>query len=898
MQKNLLHRLFVLFFAAFSFGSIAQNPGSCLAPSITTLMPDSNKVTVNWINNNMGTVSTVNLIEYTTSPVSSSSSWTSVLVNTPGTSFVINGLTSCKNYIFRMRTNCSSNTISPYSSYKDVKTLGCATATVCATPVINTIVSDSTKATVSWYATVAPPAVGNYVVEYTPSPLSNSSIWQSVSTANTTLTVNGLQMCTGYLFRVKSVCSPTSSSAYSSVRDTKTKGCVVVTPCNAPYISSVSADSTKATVSWVSNNTAATATYTLEYTAAPQSSSSVWTAVNTSSTSATISGLQMCTGYVFRVKANCSATSSSAWSSIRDTKTKGCVVVLPCYAPSITSVTTDSTKATVTWVGNSTTLAGSYTLEYTPSPLSTSSVWAAINSSSLSATVTGLQMCKGYLFRVKANCSATQSSAYSSVKDATTKGCALPCYAPVIGNILADSSKVIVAWSSSTLGAGGNFTLEYTTTPITNTSVWTAVNSTTTTATITGLQMCTGYAFRVKANCSATSSSAWSSVRDTKTKGCPVIVPCATPIIGTIVADSTKATINWSTSGTTGAGSYTVEYTISQQTTPLVWTAVSSTTNSVTITGLQMCTGYLFRVKSNCSATSSSAWSSIRDTKTKGCAVVVTCSKPVIGNVSSDSTSATISWASVNSLPVGYTVEYTPSPVSSGSTWTSATVSSNTFTATGLLSCKEYVFRVKANCSATSSSAWSSTRGVVTKGCPVTAVCVKPYNLNNTSTQNGVVLSWAGNGLMYQVRYKKSTNLNAVWTVVDSITTKTLSIGNLTNCTRYIWQVRALCTNSVWSSWSDIKVFGTLGCPKQQSLVISPNPGTQFNVFYSLESEAKVTFDIIDIQGRLVRQFDAGLVYSGDNVFNMEESDLNSGMYFVVLKVNGVQHDVQRWIKE
>ena len=895
MQKNLLHQLFVLFFAVFSFGSIAQNPGACLAPSITTLTPDSTKVAVSWFNNSMATVPVVNVIEYTASPFSSSSVWNSITVNTPGNSFVVNGLTSCKTYIFRMKTICSSNASSPYSSYKDVKTLGCATNTmVCTTPVINTVVSDSTKATVSWYATVAPPAVGNYTVEYTVSPLSNSSVWQSVNTTNTSVTINGLQMCTGYLFRVKSNCSPTLSSAYSSVRDTKTKGCPTTITCPVPVIGTITADSTKATINWAMSGTTGAPSYTLEYTTAPQTSASVWTSLTTTSTSATVTGLQMCTSYLFRVKANCTSTISSAFSSIRDTKTKGCVVVLPCYAPTITSVVSDSTKATVTWASNNTT--ASYTLEYTTAPQSSTSIWTPVTSTSLSATVNGLQMCTSYLFRVKANCSATQSSAYSGIKDTKTKGCALPCYAPIIGNIIADSTKVVVAWSSSS--TTGNFTLEYTTTPISNSSVWTSINTSSTIATITGLQMCTGYVFRVKANCSATSSSAWSSLRDTKTKGCPVIIPCPTPIIGTIVADSTKATVNWSTAGVTGTTSYTVEYTVAPLTNSSVWTAVNSSTTSVTISGLQMCKGYLFRVKANCSATSSSAWSSVRDTKTKGCPVVIPCSAPVIGNVSSDSTSATINWASTNSAPVTYVVEYTISPVSTSSSWTSVTVTGNTFTATGLQNCKEYVFRVKANCSANSSSGWSSLRGVVTKGCPVTAVCVKPYNLNNTSTQNGVVLTWAGNGIMYQVRYKKSINLNAAWTVVDSVTAKTLSIGSLANCTRYIWQVRALCSNSTWSSWSDIKVFGTLGCPRQQSLVISPNPGTQFNVYYTLESEGKVSFDVIDIQGRLVRQFDAGHVYSGDNAFNIEESDLNSGLYFVVLRVNGVQHDVQRWIKE
>ena len=892
MRKNLLRSLFFLIFTAFSFGSMAQNSGFCPAPSITTLLPDSNKVTIGWFNGGMATVPVVNIIEYTVAPVSSNSVWNSITVTTPGNSFVINGLTACKNYIFRMKSNCSANSSSPYSSLKDVKTLGCAATVFCAAPNIGTVSTDSTKAVLSWNATVPPSSAGNYTVQYTAAPLSNSSVWQSVNTSNTNLAISGLQTCTAYLFRVKANCSSISSSSWSAVRDAKTKGCAV--PCTAPIIGNIVADSTKAVVSWTSSSTGGGTNFTLEYTAGPVTNTSVWTSVNTSASTATVTGLQTCTAYVFRVKSNCSATVSSPWSAVRDAKTKGCAVVVPCTTPTITSVMADSTKATVAWMSNNPSAV--YTLEYTQAPLTSSSVWTAINTSALNATVTGLQICTGYLFRVKANCSATQASAFSSIKDTKTKGCAVPCIAPVIGNVLSDSTKAVVSWSAPSAGTGSNFTLEYTASPVTNTSVWTAINTSATSATVTGLQTCAGYVFRVKANCSATASSPWSSLRDTKTKGCAVVVPCTAPSITGVVADSTTAKVSWV--GSSASASYTLEYTQAPQTASSVWTTVNTSSLNATVTGLQTCTGYVFRVKANCSATSSSPWSSLRDTKTKGCAVVIPCVAPVIGSVSSDSSSATIKWASTNSAAATYVVEYALSPISSNSSWTSATVAGTSFTATGLQSCKEYVFRIKSICSANSSSGWSSLRGVVTKGCSTAAFCAKPYSLTNSSSQNGVVLSWAGNGSMYQVRYKKSTSLNAAWTVVDSITVKTLMLGSLNNCTRYVWQVRALCGNTVWSNWSDLKVFGTRGCPTQQSLVISPNPGTQFNVFYMLDAESHVSFDVIDIQGRLVRQFDVGEVYAGDNVFTADETDFNSGLYFVVLRVNGVQYEVQRWIKE
>ncbi|MFZ4544118.1 MAG: fibronectin type III domain-containing protein [Saprospiraceae bacterium] len=899
MQAKFLRILFILFLGNLSYNAGAQSPSLCVAPSITTIVPDSNKVIVNWVSNTITTIPVAYVLEYTAAPQTNQSNWTSVTITTPGLSFVVNGLDRCKVYIFRMKAYCAGNTVSSFSSYKDVKTLGCSNAAVCNAPVISTVVSDSTKATVSWGATTAPPAVGNYTLQYTPSPMTNTSVWTSVNTSNTNVTVTGLQTCKVYLYRVKSNCSSALSSPWSTVKESKTKGCPVTITCATPAIGTITTDSTKATINWSSAGTiGAAASYSVEYTPSPLTNNSVWTSVSSTSTSTTITGLQMCTGYLFRVKANCSPTLSSAYSSVKDSKTKGCAVVVPCTVPSITNIVADSTKATAYWTSTNTTPGVIYTLEYTAHPQTASSVWSSVTTSALNATVSGLQTCAYYIFRVKANCSSTQSSAFSSTREIKTKGCAVPCNAPVISTIAADSSKVTVMWTISNSGISGSYTLEYTASPVTNTSVWTSVNTTTNTFTVTGLQMCTGYLFRVKTNCSPTSSSPWSSIRDIKTKGCVVIVPCTTPVIGTVTPDSTKATLTWSNAGTIGASSYTVEYAISQQSSPLVWTAVNTNSTSITITGLQKCTGYLFRVKANCSTTSSSAWSSIRDTKTKGCVVVVPCSAPVIGNVYSDSTKATINWASVNSTTVVYTVEYTMSPVSSTSVWISASVTGTTFTATGLTKCKEYVFRVKSNCSATSSSAWSKTKGVVTKGCPTTSICVRPYNLNNAVSANGVLLTWLGSGIHFQVRYKKVNNLNGAWTVVDSIKPNSLPVAGLSNCTRYIWQVRALCTNSVWSSWSDTKVFGTIGCPTSQSLVISPNPGSQFNLFYTLESEAKVSFDIVDLQGRVIKQYDAGIGYAGDNSFNTETIDIISGLYFVVLKVDGVQYEIQRWIKE
>jgi hypothetical protein len=297
-----------------------------------------------------------------------------------------------------------------------------------------------------------------------------------------------------------------------------------------------------------------------------------------------------------------------------------------CMSPSIIGAIPDSTSVKITWVSNTLmTVPATYTVERTAYPATTTSTWVSATvtptptTGGLSYTATGLAKCTNYVFRVKSNCSATVSSAWSVSLISKTTGCVVAppvCLAPTFITVSSDTTTASLSWTGGVQGT--TYTLEYTTSPVSNTSTWTAVTATTNSKTITGLSACTVYVFRVKANCSTTTSSAWSSLRDTKTKGCVVVVPCTTPIIGNVTTDTTKATLTWGNGTAPSAGTtYTVEYTVAPASATSTWTAVAATTNTATITGLSACTNYIFRVKANCSATTSSAWSSLRDAKNK-----------------------------------------------------------------------------------------------------------------------------------------------------------------------------------------------------------------------------------------------------------------------------------------
>jgi hypothetical protein len=222
---------------------------------------------------------------------------------------------------------------------------------------------------------------------------------------------------------------------------------------------------------------------------------------------------------------------------------------------------------------------------------------------------------------------------------------------------------------------------------VVGTTIWTSTTSGTNTITITGLTPSTNYEFQVQTVCSS-GTSAYSASVDFTTLALPCSVPAGLTVTG---ITSSSATLNWI--AVSGALSYNIQYRIVGAST---WSATTSATNSVTISGLTPGSNYEFHVQVVCSTGTSSFSSSGTFTTT-----TITCPVPTgFSATSITTTSAMLNWTAVTGA-IGYTVDYR---IAGTSGWSYTTTSGTSVTVTGLSSGTVYEYQVQTLCSTVDSS--------------------------------------------------------------------------------------------------------------------------------------------------------------------------------------------------
>ncbi|KAA9038414.1 T9SS type A sorting domain-containing protein [Ginsengibacter hankyongi] len=263
----------------------------------------------------------------------------------------------------------------------------------------------TTSAVVSWTAVSN---ATSYSVDF---KLDSSNTWINAASATiaTSVTLSSLQAGSLYDWRVEATCSGGTGNYIAAQFTTLPQS-----TCNAPSnLSSSSITGSSATVSWGAVSGALS--YNVDYSLSGQNS---WTsgASATTLTSVTIAGLNSSTTYDWRVRSNCSSTSSSGYTTASFTT----LASATCNAPaSLNTTSITSSGATVSWGAVSGAL--SYDMQYGTSG---SGPWTTVNTTSTSVNITGLSASAIYYWQVRTNCSSG-SSAYTNALQFTTSaaGC-------------------------------------------------------------------------------------------------------------------------------------------------------------------------------------------------------------------------------------------------------------------------------------------------------------------------------------------------------------------------------------------------------------------------------------------------------------------------------------------
>ena len=303
--------------------------------------------------------------------------------------------------------------------------------------------------------------------------------------------------------------------------------------------------------------------------------------------------------------------------------------------------------------------------------------------------------------------------------------------------------------------------------------------------------------------------------------------------------------------------------------------------HSYTFTNLEPNTTYNYRVRSICSDTAISFWT------TSNCVTdTLTCYVPE--NVVVDEAgfqSVTLSWrADVTAHAVAYVVNVFNTSFNSHDT-----VYSNHVTILGLNPGVAYSVRVQAMCSATTYSDWSESASFTTAVCmPITDIRVSDV------TNSSAVVSWTPTGeeTEWTVSYGYR-GFDQGWGTNVTVNTPTYTITGLLPEMEYDVYVRAACTDEVFSDWFGTGfttlthtgislVDGNISCD------IYPNPTTGASTISVSGVRGRMLVSVVDVNGSTVASDELWCSGDDDCRKQMSVKDLAQGVYYVHIVVNDV----------
>ncbi|MEP6617427.1 MAG: fibronectin type III domain-containing protein [Ginsengibacter sp.] len=518
-----------------------------------------------------------------------------------------------------------------------------------------------------------------------------------------------------------------------------------------------------------------------------------------------------------------------------------------------------------------------------------------------------------FWFTCEYNVAGTWSTRIASF---TLDPCASVCGDP---SALASSSISNTSATVSWAGASGavSYDVDY---KLTTSQTWTnAVTATTLLSfNIAGLTQGTIYDWRVRTNCISSATSNYVASQFTTTA--PVLCGVPSGLASSSVSTSSE-NVSWTS--VSGANSYDVDYEIpgSNNWTPA---ATAITTTTTTISGLTAGTLYDWRVRATCSGNSGNYATAQFTTSSP-----VVCDAPG-GLTSSSITSngATLTWNAANGAN-NYNVEYS---IAGAGNWITAAAANTTRSVIvgGLTSATSYDWRVISNCTGTNTAsliAQFTTTGVVTcndqlepnntsatakaisLNTDYDAILAAPsdidyYSFSNSGSQKNVQVTLSNIPLDFDVRLLDA-NGSLLAGSVNNGTTKTIgwntkkvssfkvnvySPGNSTSPSCYRLRVTASAATFSPSVPDNFITQAYKGGLKVFPVPASASISVSFNAFSGGVSDVTITNQLG--QQLLNKKLN---VVPGNNMTNMNISNLISGVYFVKV-FNGKIVETQKMI--
>lgn len=592
--------------------------------------------------------------------------------------------------------------------------------------------------------------------------LVGSSIWTDVSSLTTAYaTLTGLTTAAIYEVQVRSVCSSTVVTAYTSSL-TFSPSCPIPS-ANQMWMQWTGSTSAKVTWDAVTN-----VNYQLQWRVLGetnwQSTPSVQSYWAGAYSPNALTGLTNGTTYEWRVLSFCQGMETPNSSPIARFTTG-------CYVVNISGNIPESASA---WIY----LYGPTDIQYRFRwrPVGTTT-WVEGISSSTSYRITGLAVDVTYEYQVQAICSTTQTSPYSVVNRFKTQ-CSIPTNLSVYNVTIRSAS---FNWNSRE----SQFTFRW---RAAGTTDWTTVSSlTTTTYSLTGLVNGTPYEWQVRAACSTTAEAGYVSGASF-TPNCPVATDLTETYISNRYAQfrwyavaNQPYVVQWRV---VGASTWVGAFTVTQGYTGNYYTS--------TFPGFVPNTPYEWQVLSNCEGILSSSVSRT---------FVTQCLPPNgLNYYNVLSRGASLNWGGLSGLAgVAYRVRWRPAGTTA---WTESNATANTsMPLTSLTINTAYEWQVQTLCDGTGGD-------YSTNGPSFTTTCPSPLLNTATPTDINTLLTWSSFvGETMNLRYRQINS--TTWTTVTSLTTSSYNLTGLTPNTNYEWQVTISCTDGQ-TTFSPTGRFSTL----------------------------------------------------------------------------------------